>query len=220
MNNHPLPRLLRRTPAPLRRHGSARRAYTTPPPPRYRSRMTRLESRLPPFLRRFTTPLRDAPVSHTAAFLLLHEITAVVPLLGLAAFFHYSSWLPPYLSEGQWVAQGTRKFGRYLTEKGWIGDEDVEPGSGNRSGRGEGEGEGEGGAGAGAGVRVVAELATAWAVTKALLPLRLAVSVWCTPWFARWTILPVAALAGRMAGRKGLVGAAAEGVLPKGGKGK
>ena len=34
-------------------------------------------------------------------------------------------------------------------------------------------------------------LATAYAVTKILLPLRLIVSVWATPWFARRAVLPV-----------------------------
>lgn len=33
-------------------------------------------------------------------------------------------------------------------------------------------------------------LATAYAITKALLPVRLVFSVWATPWFARATMLP------------------------------
>ena len=33
-------------------------------------------------------------------------------------------------------------------------------------------------------------LATAYAITKALLPLRLILSVWATPWFARVAIVP------------------------------
>jgi len=46
-------------------------------------------------------------------------------------------------------------------------------------------------------VRIVVELATAWAVVKLLLPVRLVVSVWGTPCFARWTVAPVAAWVGR-----------------------
>ncbi len=41
------------------------------------------------------------------------------------------------------------------------------------------------------GTRLVVEIATAYAVVKVLLPLRLVVSVWGTPWFARWTVVPV-----------------------------
>lgn len=141
-----------------------------------RSRIDRIESRLPRFLQRIVTPLRNAPISHVTAFLILHEITAIVPLFGLAAAFHYSKWLPPYISEGKWVKEGTEKFGRYLRKKGWITED-------KRSGRWWGRGEG--------GVRVVVELATAYAIVKALLPLRLLISVWGTPWFASWTVLPL-----------------------------
>ena len=35
------------------------------------------------------------------------------------------------------------------------------------------------------GTRIVIEVAAAYAITKALLPLRLMLSVWATPWFAR-----------------------------------
>ena len=34
-------------------------------------------------------------------------------------------------------------------------------------------------------MKIVVEVATAYAVTKAILPLRLMLSVWATPWFAR-----------------------------------
>lgn len=176
------------------------------------SHIARLESRLPRFLHRFTTPLRNAPVSHITAFVVLHEITAIVPLFGLAGAFHYANWLPPYISEGKWVQEGTQMFGRWLRRRGWITDDE---GSGKWYGRGEG------------GVRIVVELATAYAITKALLPLRLILSVWMTPWFARWTVLPLTKYLGRIIGSKQAVGtasAAAAGtgavgarVLPKNG---
>ena len=35
------------------------------------------------------------------------------------------------------------------------------------------------------GVRIVMEVAAAYAVTKVLLPVRIVGSVWATPWFAR-----------------------------------
>lgn len=88
------------------------------------SRIDRINARLPRFLQRYTTPLRNAPVSHITAFLVLHEITAVVPLFGLAATFHYTEWLPPYISEGKWVSDGVQKFGNYFRRKGWLGEED------------------------------------------------------------------------------------------------
>lgn len=41
------------------------------------------------------------------------------------------------------------------------------------------------------GARVLVEIATAYAVTKVLLPVRVVVSVWGTPGFARWAVVPV-----------------------------
>lgn len=149
-----------------------------PPPPAAgkASTISRIEARLPRFLGRYIAPLRSAPVSHITAFLVLHEITAIVPVFGLAYAFHYLNWLPPILGEGKWVKTGTEKFGNYLRKKGWIEEE-------SRGGRWFGRGE--------TGVSLVVCLGAAYAVTKALLPLRIVLSVWATPWFARWTVLPV-----------------------------
>lgn len=166
-----------------------------------RSRIERVNSRLPLFLQKYSRPLIGAPIMHISAFLLLHELTAVVPLLGFAGLFHYTQWLPPYISEGRWVSAGVEKFDRYFRRKGWQGEEGVA-----KRDRYWGFGEG--------GVRVVVEyvfillpesaskefyaygladahrFATAYAITKALLPIRLVLSVWATPWFARVAILP------------------------------
>lgn len=77
------------------------------------------------------------------------------------------------------------------------------------------------------------ELATAYAITKALLPLRLVLSVWATPWFARWTVLPFMGFVKRVFGRKTVkksevtkaggaagTGAVGGGVLPQNGNTK
>lgn len=93
-----------------------------------------------------------------------------------------------------------------MRKKGWIGEEARWWGRGEK------------------GVRVVVELATAYAITKMLLPLRLVGSVWATPWFARWTVLPVTKRLGRLFGRgkaKKTVdaagtGAVGGGAVPKG----
>lgn len=162
----------------------------------------RIESRLPKFLRRFITPLRDAPVSHITAFIILHEITAVVPLFALVGFFHYSNWLPPYISEGAWVQAGTERFGKWLRKRGWIDAQD------DRRSKWYGRGE--------SGVRLVSEFATAYAITKALLPLRLPISVWLTPWFARWTTLPASGVIRRWLKSRGSKKSATAGVPTQG----
>lgn len=166
------------------------------------SRIARLEARLPAFLRRFTTPLRTAPVSHITAFAILHELTAIVPIIGLTAAFHYFDWLPPWFVEGAMVKKGIDMWGGYLRRKGWI-DDGATPGADAKEGKIAGRAKGKGSKWFGRGengVRIVVELATAYAVTKFLLPVRIIVSVWATPAFARWTVVPVVALAKRMMG--------------------
>lgn len=88
-----------------------------------RSRIIRLTQRLPKFLQRYTTPLVHAPLTHITAFLILHELTAVIPLFGLAATFHYTHWLPTYFAEGKIFSGGVEKFGNYARKKGWLGHE-------------------------------------------------------------------------------------------------
>lgn len=90
------------------------------------SRISRLEARLPRFLARYVQPLRNAPISHITAFLILHELTAILPLFALTAAFHKFNWLPPFFSEGYYVKEGVEKFGRYFRKKGWIRDADGE----------------------------------------------------------------------------------------------
>ena len=171
-----------------------------PPPPSQTDRIQRIIRRTPKFLQPLISALHNAPLTHVSAFLILHELTAVIPILGLTGAFHYFQWLPPYFAEGKWVAAGVEKFGNYFRRKGWIDSwekrnatelaesgevrkvEEHKKGKGLVSrwwSRGE------------TGTRLVVEVATAYAVVKLLLPLRLIISVWGTPWFARWTLVPV-----------------------------
>ncbi|KAH0288745.1 hypothetical protein M436DRAFT_42883 [Aureobasidium namibiae CBS 147.97] len=151
------------------------------------SRISRLEARLPRFLARYVKPLRNAPISHITAFLVLHELTAIIPLFGLTFAFHKFDWLPPVFSEGYWVKEGVEKFGRYFRRKGWIRDADGEgfEKDENRKGLAKWWPRGEDG------VRLLVEVATAYAITKALLPLRLGLSIWFAPSFAKISTLPI-----------------------------
>ncbi|KAL2424510.1 hypothetical protein ABEF95_011235 [Exophiala dermatitidis] len=159
-----------------------------------RSRFDRFIERTPRFLRPTVTGLRQAPVSHIAAFIILHELTAVIPLFGLAGAFHYWRWLPPYFAEGAWINAGVEKFGRYFRKKGWISERDEldveEKTKQAKAGKFEKQtiskwfnrGEDT--------TRWVVEFATAYAVVKVLLPLRLVISVWGAPWFNRLAVIP------------------------------
>ncbi|CAG8002337.1 unnamed protein product [Penicillium olsonii] len=177
------------------------RAFSTPNPPKTSqlkpndslSRLRRFNDRLPRFLRAYTTPLFGAPVTHVTSFLILHEITAILPLFGLVGAFHYGAWMPDLSSEtGESNAfdEGAARFGRWLKKKGWVDEADVDTVA-EHGATGETRVER-------AGVRLVLEFATAYAITKALMPARLAASVWATPWFARTVFTPTANLARRL----------------------
>ncbi len=200
--------------------GRATTSAPPPHPPPQSDRIQRVLRRTPKFLRPTLSALHNAPLTHITAFLILHELTAVVPLFGLVGAFHYFQWLPPFFAEGKWVVIGVEKFGNYFRRKGWIdagdkkeAEELIESGDAEKVEMKKSKGRvatimdrirgeqdetkpkrkgifskwwirGE------SGTRLVVEFATAYAVVKMLLPLRLVVSVWGAPWFARWTVVP------------------------------
>lgn len=157
-----------------------------------KTRADRILSRLPPSMQKYTQRLRNAPVSHVVAFLVLHEITAVVPLLGLFGLFHYTDKVPiDYMMEhyGGYVGDGARRFEKYFKRKGWFGfgGEEEEDGAATPATTGA-----EGSEDAvrdrwmsgDTKYKIVVEIALAYAITKALIPVRIVASLWATPWFA------------------------------------
>ncbi|OTB18842.1 hypothetical protein K445DRAFT_8866 [Daldinia sp. EC12] len=237
----------------------SRRFQSTKPPPsssnsnpasesqarqtrRFDAILTRTSRWLPQRLRPYLERLRSAPFSHIAAFLVLHEITAAVPLLGLAYAFHRADWVPTAWVLGPWAAwaeEGLARYMRWFRKKGWfgLGDEvdggregeerlerrlreemEKEKEKNNSEGRerswlrfwrrkGEDDVPGSEGrvvAGEGKGVKawrkvrdtvtventekgykIGIQIAAAYAITKALLIPRVALSLWATPWLAR-----------------------------------
>lgn len=137
-------------------------------------------------------------MTHVTSFLILHEITAVLPLFGLVAAFHYGGWMPDLTSgsgEETTFDEGAARFGRWLRKKGWIEESDVTTVAEHEVTGADVRGKDR------AGVRLVLEFATAYAITKALLPVRLAASVWATPWFARTILTPTTNVVRRIFGK-------------------
>jgi Hypothetical protein FLILHELTA len=136
----------------------------------------------------------------------LHELTAIIPLVGLATIFHYSNWLPSSVVEGEWVKQGVEKWGRYFKRKGWVESDGESPAFANQDLHQAESSDHDQSITAtvesrGKGWRVVLEVATAWAIVKALMPVRIIGCVWASPWFARVAVLPITRIFGRI-GRK------------------
>lgn len=104
--------------------------FTTKPPPARPSIpnkenpriLTRLNRRLPKFLHPYTNRLVSAPLSHITSFLILHELSALVPLVALFGLFHYTSWLPGGFGQAVWAREKAEKLVRYLERKAyWKG---------------------------------------------------------------------------------------------------
>lgn len=79
---------------------------------------------------------------------------------------------------------GVARFERYFKRKGWFGfgDEAVDA-SGSES-RGDTKKLITDWENADGRYKLLADVALAWAITKAILPLRILASLWATPWFA------------------------------------
>ena len=152
-------------------------------------------------MQRYTSRLKDAPVSHVAAFLILHELTAIVPVLGLFGLFHYLADNNPVLTYmvenyGEQVEGGVARFERYFRKKGWLSDgeraaietEDTptnaEPVPESAASAAETPAASVLARWPDARYRIVVEVGLAYAITKLLLPVRIAASLSATPWFA------------------------------------
>lgn len=110
-----------------------RSSFTTkpspPPPPRPSIPnkenphiLTRLNRRLPKFLHPYTNRLITAPLSHITSFLVLHELSALVPLVALFGVFHYTNWLPVGFGQAAWARERAENLLRYLERKAyWKG---------------------------------------------------------------------------------------------------
>lgn len=184
----PAANLLRPRPARRYRHSSSSSSSSTTP----QSRADRILARLPAPLQRYTTRLRGAPVSHVVAFLVLHELTAVVPLFALFGLFHYTNLVPlGYMMEhyGGYVREGVARFEKYFRRKGWFGfgeqEETAEEGGVKAVVDAQGdEAVMDRWESADGKYRIVVEVALAYSITKAFLPVRIVGSLWATPWFA------------------------------------
>ena len=101
-------------------------------------------------------------------------------------------------------------FGRYFRRKGWFGFN-------NEDGPGKREKIWNVSESAS---RFLVEVATAYAITKAMLPARLVLSVWGTPWFARVVIGRLGGAIRKVFGRKKAVGSAVAPAAGTGASGK
>ncbi|KAI0531551.1 hypothetical protein GGR58DRAFT_230242 [Xylaria digitata] len=82
---------------------------------------------LPKQLQSSLQNLRSAPFSHVGAFLVLHEITAILPIFGLTYAFYVLDWVPTSWVLGPfaaWAEDGLKKYAPYFRRKHLFGLKD------------------------------------------------------------------------------------------------
>lgn len=122
--------------------------------------------RVPKFLRNYTAKFVNAPFSHLIAFVVLHELTAIVPLIGIWYYLHQHPGFIP-LDLPQWaLTKGAKVIDSAMGQFDW---------SFNTSDK----------------LSVIMEGAYAFTIVKLFLPVRVVISLWGMPWFAKWFVLPI-----------------------------
>ncbi|TGJ79527.1 hypothetical protein E0Z10_g9234 [Xylaria hypoxylon] len=100
---------------------------TTPKTHRISQILTSASRFLPKRLQTSLQNLRSAPISHVGAFLILHEITAILPIFGLTYAFYAFDWVPTSWVLGPfagWAEDGLKKYAPYFRKKHWFGLKD------------------------------------------------------------------------------------------------
>lgn len=123
--------------------------------------------RVPKFLRSYASKFIDAPISHLISFIILHEITAIIPLISLWYFFHnHPNYVP--LEIPNWALEQGAKVIDYVITKvsNWeINSKDK--------------------------MQLIIEGAYAFSIVKFLIPIRVIISLYLMPWFAKWFVVPI-----------------------------
>lgn len=122
--------------------------------------------RVPKFLQPYTRGFINAPVSHVTAFIILHEITALIPLIGFWYLFHKHPGLIP-LDLPSWAIERGSKIIDSSMAKFDFADYSLHDK-----------------------FNFIKEGAYAFVVVKFLLPFRVMFSLTLMPWFAKWFIIP------------------------------
>ncbi|KAF9116952.1 hypothetical protein BGX27_008100 [Mortierella sp. AM989] len=144
-----------------------KRLYSTSTPPSSNSASDTIKPAIAPKLskfRQYAEQFKNKPASHLISFGILHEITAVVPLPIIYFALVETGVEIPFPEQA--MEEGNRFVARVAKYYGW-----------NLEGAD--------------GARAMLNMATSYAVVKALIPVRLAICVWMTPWTATRIVSPV-----------------------------
>ncbi|GJJ74808.1 hypothetical protein EMPS_07166 [Entomortierella parvispora] len=166
----PSPRLLSKHILPRTRHSSSSSSSSsssTVSSTSTTATVTADASSTPPKLskfRQYAEQFKNKPASHLISFGILHEITAIVPLP--IVYFALTETGVKIPFPDQAMEEGNKFVARVAKYYGW-----------NMEGAD--------------GARMMLNMATSYAVVKTLIPLRLALCAWMTPWTATRIVSPI-----------------------------
>ncbi|KAK6204867.1 uncharacterized protein RJT21DRAFT_117329 [Scheffersomyces amazonensis] len=127
--------------------------------------------RIPKIFRPYASRFITAPVSHSVSFLILHELTAIIPLVGIwYALYKYPEYFSTYsttITENDLYIKGVEVINKSV-EKYQLGVDDVSEK-----------------------MRLISAGASSYVIVKLLGPARIIVSIGLMDPFARWIILPI-----------------------------
>jgi hypothetical protein len=127
---------------------------------------------------KYLTQFQSQPTSYFISFFILHEITAIVPIPLFYLTFQYLDVTLPFLSDTTnptRVLKILQYFGIHSGEES-INTESIET------------------------AKMILYATAAYGVVKLLLPVRVALSVYWTPWMAKWVVGPVGRVGKRIVG--------------------
>lgn len=122
--------------------------------------------RMPKFMLPYTRDFIHAPVSHVTAFLILHELTAIIPLVGIWYLFHKYQWAIPLDLPSWAIDKGT-----HIIDKG-MAKFNFESFSLQEK------------------ANFIMEGAYAYVIVKGLFPVRIIFSLLFMPTFAKYFVIP------------------------------
>lgn len=122
--------------------------------------------RMPKFMLPYTKNFIHAPVSHVTAFLILHELSAIVPLVGIWYVFHKYQWSIPLDLPSWAIDKGTHIIDKSMAQFDFRNFSFQEK------------------------ANFIMEGAYAYVIVKGLFPVRIIFSVLSMPWFAKYFVIP------------------------------
>ncbi|CUM47898.1 unnamed protein product [Debaryomyces tyrocola] len=122
--------------------------------------------RMPKFMLPYTKNFIHAPVSHVTAFLILHELSAIVPLVGIWYVFHKYQWSIPLDLPSWAIDKGTHIIDKSMAQFDFRNFSFQEK------------------------ANFIMEGAYAYVIVKGLFPVRIIFSVLLMPSFAKYFVIP------------------------------